>query len=75
MQVREVPLTRHEFFNADEAFLCNTSWEILPVRELDGRAIGSGKPGPITLKLHRCFKRRVQEDVTSHGPSRAHQRF
>ncbi len=75
IKVREVPLTRHEFFNADEAFLCNTSWEVLPVRELDGRSIGSGKPGPITLKLHRCFKRRVQHDVTSHGPSRAHQRL
>jgi branched-chain amino acid aminotransferase len=72
MQVREIPLTRHEFFNADEAFLCNTSWEVLPVRELDGRAIGSGKPGPITLKLHRFFKRRVQQDVTSHRPSRTH---
>lgn len=59
MQVREVPLTRHEFFNADEAFLCNTSWEILPVRELDGRVIGTGKPGSVTLKLHRYFKRRI----------------
>ncbi len=68
--VRETPLTRHEFFNADEAFLCNTSWEILPVRELDGRAIGAGNPGPITLKLHRFFKRRVQQDVTSHRSPR-----
>ncbi|MEI7750655.1 MAG: aminotransferase class IV [Candidatus Omnitrophota bacterium] len=72
MQVREVPLTRHEFFNADEAFLCNTSWEVLPVRELDGRAIGTGKPGPITLELHRFFKRRVQQDVTSHRSPRTH---
>lgn len=61
--VREIPLTRHEFFNADEAFLCNTSWEILPVRELDGRVIGAGKPGPVTMKLHRYFKRRVHQDV------------
>jgi branched-chain amino acid aminotransferase len=59
MQVREIPLTRHEFFNADEAFLCNTSWEVLPVRELDGRVIGEGKPGPITLKLHRFFKEKI----------------
>jgi branched-chain amino acid aminotransferase len=59
MRVREVPLNRHEFFNANEAFLCNTSWEILPVRELDGRVIGTGKPGPVTLKLHRFFKRRT----------------
>jgi branched-chain amino acid aminotransferase len=74
-QVREVPLTRHEFFNADEAFLCNTSWEILPVRKLDGRAVGAGKPGPITLKLHRFLKRRIQHDVTSRRSSRPHQRL
>jgi len=74
-QVREVPLTRHEFFNADEAFLCNTSWEILPVHELDGRVIGVGKPGPVTLKLHRFFKRRVQQDVTSHRSPRTYQRL
>lgn len=72
IEVRETPLTRHEFFNADEAFLCNTSWEILPVRELDGRVIGTGKPGSVTLKLHRHFKRRVQQDVTSHRSPRAH---
>ncbi len=72
IQVRETPMTRHEFFNADEAFLSNTSWEILPVRELDGRVIGAGKPGPVTSKLHCHFKRRVQQDVTSRRPPRAH---
>ena len=75
IEVQETPLTRHEFFNADEAFLCNTSWEILPVRELDGRAIGAGKPGPVTLKLHRYFKRRIQHDVTPHRSPRTDQRF
>jgi branched-chain amino acid aminotransferase len=55
LHVQEVPLTRHDFFNADEAFLCNTSWEVLPVRELDGRVIGMGRPGPVTSKLHRFF--------------------
>ncbi len=58
-RVRETPLTRHDFFNADEAFLTNASWEVLPVRELDGRAIGTKVPGPVTLKLHRFFKRRI----------------
>jgi branched-chain amino acid aminotransferase len=75
MRVREVPLTRHEFFNADEAFLCNTSWEILPVRELDGRVIGAGKPGPVTLKLHRHFKRRIQHDVAPRRSPSPDQRF
>ena len=60
--VKEIPLTRHEIFNADEAFLTNTSWEILPVRELDGRKVGCetrGFPGPITRKLQTIFKKKV----------------
>jgi branched-chain amino acid aminotransferase len=54
--VREIPITRHEIYNADEAFLTNTSWEILPIRELDGRRIGKDLPGPLTEKLQRIFK-------------------
>ncbi len=57
--VQEIPLTRHEVFNADEAFLTNTSWEILPVRSLDGRLIQTPAPGPITLKLINSFHRKV----------------
>ncbi len=60
--VLETPLTRHELFNASEAFLTNTSWEILPVRETDGRTIGSGVPGPVTRKLQRIFKKKVDEE-------------
>lgn len=58
--VKETPLTRHEAFNADEAFLTNTSWEILPVRSLDGRVVQEAVPGPVTQKLIKCFHRKVQ---------------
>ncbi|HOW58660.1 MAG TPA: aminotransferase class IV [Candidatus Omnitrophota bacterium] len=74
-QVREVPLTRHDFYNADEAFLSNTSWEILPVRELDGRKIGIETPGLVTARLHRYFKRRIQQNVAPNHSSSTHQRF
>jgi len=66
--VRETPLTRHEAFNADEAFLTNTSWEILPVRSLDGRLIQTPVPGPITLKLINCFHRKV--NITCRPPKK-----
>ncbi|HCM41771.1 MAG TPA: aminotransferase class IV [Candidatus Omnitrophota bacterium] len=66
--VRETPLTRHEAFNADEAFLTNTSWEILPVRSLDGRLIQAPVPGPITLKLINCFHRKV--NITCRPPKK-----
>lgn len=60
--VHETPLTRHEAFNADEAFLTNTSWEILPVRSLDGRLMKLPIPGPVTQKLITCFHRKVERE-------------
>lgn len=58
----ERPFTRHEIFNAPEVFLTNTSWEILPVREVDGRPIGRKVPGEITEKLHRLFQQKVKKE-------------
>lgn len=60
--VREAPITRHEVYNADEAFLTNTSWEILPVRELDLRKIGEALPGRITQQLQATFKKKVLKE-------------
>ena len=57
---QEIPLTRHEIYNADEVFLSNTSWEILPVRALDGRRIGKELPGPITQILKTAFRQNVE---------------
>jgi len=61
----ERPLTRHELFNADEAFLTNTSWEILPIREVDGRRIGGRIPGPVTQKLQKLFRREVEKEISA----------
>lgn len=52
---QEKILTRHDLFNADEAFLTGTAAEVIPVVKIDGRAIGSGKPGKVTLKLKSSF--------------------
>jgi branched-chain amino acid aminotransferase len=49
--VAEPNLTRYDMFNAGECFLTGTGAEIIPVIKIDGRVIGAGKPGPITLKL------------------------
>ena len=49
--VAELNLTRYDLFNADECFLTGTGAEIIPVVKIDGRVIGTGKPGPITRKL------------------------
>lgn len=48
---RERSIDRSEIYHAEEAFLCGTGVGIVPVIELDGRPIGSGKPGPIAAAL------------------------
>jgi branched-chain amino acid aminotransferase len=62
LPVQETLITRHEVYNADEAFLTNTSWEILPVRELDSRKIGREIPGPLTIKLQQTFKQKALQE-------------
>ncbi len=63
--VEERFLTRHELFTADEAFLTNTSWEILPIREVDSRRVGQAVPGPVTQKLRTIFKKQVLKEIRS----------
>src|SRR5262245_13917173 len=58
-EVREIPLTRHDVYIADEVFLTGTAAEVIPVVKVDGRRIGSGEPGPITRDLIERFHRAV----------------
>jgi branched-chain amino acid aminotransferase len=53
--VKEKRITRDEVYVADEAFFTGTAAEVTPIRELDGRAIGSGRPGPITMQLQDLY--------------------
>lgn len=59
--VIERNVTPNELFTADEVFLTGTAAEITPVREVNGRVIGTGKIGPITGKLLREFYRIVKD--------------
>jgi len=49
------PLTRDDVYLADEAFFTGTAAEVTPIRELDGRAIGSGSRGPMTERIQSLF--------------------
>jgi branched-chain amino acid aminotransferase len=51
LKVSEPNLTRYDLFNADECFLTGTAAEIMPVVKIDGRLIGTGKPGSVTQSL------------------------
>ncbi len=55
-------MTRHEIFVADECFLTGTAAEIIPVVMVDSRVIGSGRPGPMTLKLIKAFHAITSKD-------------
>ncbi len=55
IRVVEERFTRDELYIADEAFFTGTAAEVTPVRELDGRMIGVGRPGPITRKIQSIF--------------------
>lgn len=54
-QIREKRITRDEVYIADEAFFTGTAAEVVPIRMLDGRQIGSGSRGPITTQLQAMY--------------------
>lgn len=54
-EVRESTFTADEMWTADEVFFTGTAAEITPIREIDGRRIGGGEPGPITRRLQDRF--------------------
>jgi branched-chain amino acid aminotransferase len=57
--VRLQPITTPDLASATEAFLSSSLREVLPVIQIDAGAIGDGKPGPMTRRLHAAFRRRV----------------
>ncbi len=53
--VKERRITRDEVYIADEAFFTGTAAEVLPIRELDGRVIGTGARGPVTERFQQMY--------------------
>lgn len=59
-EVAEAHLNRYDIYTADEAFFTGTASEIVGIRQLDGRLIGSGRPGPVTRDLRSRFQTLVR---------------
>ena len=55
LTVREQTITRSDLYIADEVFMCGTAAEVTPVKEIDGRSIGSGRRGPVCERLQDAF--------------------
>ncbi|MFD0962346.1 branched-chain-amino-acid transaminase [Paenibacillus chungangensis] len=60
--LKEEPFTLHDVYVADEVFFTGTAAEVIAVREVDGRTIGSGQAGPITTHLLKEFRSIVTVD-------------
>jgi branched-chain amino acid aminotransferase len=58
--MQETMLNRYDVYTADEAFFTGTASELIAIRQVDGRTIGNGKPGPLTRDLRSRFHARVR---------------
>jgi len=65
LTVRELDISRHDLYTADEMFLTGTAAEVIPVTEIDNRKIGrdetEGKPGPITKQLNDAYRKMLAD--------------
>jgi D-amino acid aminotransferase len=68
--VKERSVTTHDLRSAEEAFVTSSVAEILPVVEVNDDTVGSGKPGQITRRLQRCYRKAVEafRQEKSRGP-------
>jgi branched-chain amino acid aminotransferase len=55
-EVQESILNRYDVYTADEAFFTGTASELVAIRQVDGRVIGTGKAGPVTRDLRARFQ-------------------
>jgi len=63
LEVRHEQLIRTDLYLADEAFLTGTAAEVVPIRAVDDREVGTGKPGPITAEIQQTYFATVRGEV------------
>jgi branched-subunit amino acid aminotransferase/4-amino-4-deoxychorismate lyase len=56
LPTREEPIAVKDLLAADEVFITSTLKEVLPVATIDGRPVGSGRPGPVTRRLLQAIR-------------------
>ncbi|PRR97615.1 D-amino-acid transaminase [Bacillus atrophaeus] len=62
-KLEEEPVTEEELRQAEEIFISSTTSEVIPVVTLDGEAVGSGAPGPLTKQLQAAFQESIQQAI------------
>ena len=63
LEVRHEQLIRTDLYLAEEAFLTGTAAEVVPIRAVDDRPVGTGKPGPITTEIQQTYFATVRGEV------------
>ena len=56
-------LIRTDLYLADEAFLTGTAAEVVPIREVDDRPVGDGRPGPITKRIQQTYFAAIRGEI------------
>ena len=64
LEATEEPLTLHDLYTSDECFCTATRIEVVPIVWIDGRQIGSGTLGPVTVQLTKAFMEKVNKEGT-----------
>jgi D-alanine transaminase len=64
IEVREDPMTETELRRADEIFITGTITEVVPITTLDGERVGTGKPGPVTMRLENLYRDAIRTAAT-----------
>jgi branched-chain amino acid aminotransferase len=64
IKLKEKNVRLDELLQADEAFITNSLIEIVPVTEVGGKKIGTGKPGPITKRVSKGYKEMVKKETS-----------
>jgi branched-subunit amino acid aminotransferase/4-amino-4-deoxychorismate lyase len=57
--VSETPIYLHEIAVLEEAFLTGTTTDVMPVVSIDKKAVGSGRPGALTMRLYEALAKRL----------------
>jgi len=63
LEVSHEPLIRTDLYSAEEAFLTGTAAEVVPIRAVDDRVVGDGRPGPITREIQQTYSATVRGEV------------
>jgi len=65
LTVREEAFRESELMTADELFLTGTTTDVMPIVRVNERTIGSGRPGPMTLRLHEALRAHMEESLAA----------